>query len=195
MNDHLTLLKHISKYIQLTPSEQTEFLSILTETLIEKKSYLIEPNIKVDQLYYVIQGCLKAYYLDEQGNKHILQFAVEDWWITDFNALYNGVSAQLYIEAIEDCHLLGIKSDVFEDLFLRIPKFERFFRILYTKAFIALRKRVMSTLQKSNTERYLEFCASYPNIEERVTNYHIANYLGIAAESLSRIRRELKTLR
>ncbi|WP_149303004.1 Crp/Fnr family transcriptional regulator [Pareuzebyella sediminis] len=191
MKNNGPLLHYISKYIQLTQDEKEEFESILIRTCVQRKSYLVQPGDMVNHIYFVLSGCLKAYYQDEMGNMHILQFAVEDWWITDFDAMHHKAPAALYIRAIEDSSLVGIDMRSLELLFARIPKFERFFRILYTKAFIALRKRVMSSLQKSCADRYLEFCEKYPGIQKRVTNYHIANYLGVTAESLSRIRRVL----
>jgi len=188
---HEEILKHVTSQINLSKDEEREFLGILTEKNISKKDFLIEPGQKVDCEYYVVKGCLKAYYLDEQGGMHIIQFAVEDWWISDFEAFFANEPAQLYVEAIEDSVLLGIQKDTLETLYSRIPKFERFFRIKTTNAFVALRSRILSSLQKSNKERYLEFCQTYPEIEKRVPNYHIANYLGIKPESLSRLRKEL----
>ncbi len=185
------ILHHVLKYIDLNQLEQEEFMSILSEVSISKKEYLISPGQKVSSEYYVVRGCLKSYYLDENGDKHILQFAVEDWWISDFEAFFGGTPAQLYVEAIEDSKLLVIEKDALDLLYQRIPKFERFFRIKITSAFVALRSRILSSLQKSSKQRYLEFCQEYPNIEKRVQNYHIANYLGIKPESLSRIRKEL----
>lgn len=185
------ILTHISKDIDLMKEEQEEFTSILFEKKVPKKEFLIKPGETVTAEYYVVSGCLKAYYLDEAGNKHILQFAVEDWWISDFEAFFKETPAQLYVETIEDSILLGIHKDALEVLYQRIPKFERFFRIKTTGAFVALRSRILSSLQKSGKERYLEFCETYPRIESRVPNYHIANYLGIQPESLSRIRKDL----
>ncbi len=188
---HQEILKHVTSKIELSKDEQREFVGILTEKNISKKEILIAPGQAVDCEYYVVKGCLKAYYLDKNGNKHIIQFALEDWWISDFEAFFGNYPAQLYVEAIEDSVLLGIHRDTLETLYLRIPKFERFFRIKTTNAFVALRSRVLSSLQKNNKERYLEFCQKYPEIENRVPNYHIANYLGIKPESLSRLRKEL----
>jgi CRP/FNR family transcriptional regulator len=188
---HSNILNHLKKVIALTDSEQQEFTSILEEIRISKKNFLIEPGDLVNSEFYVVSGCLKAYYLDESGDKHIIQFAVEDWWISDFEAFFNKVPAKLYVETIEDSTLLAINREALEILYTRIPKFERFFRIKTTSAFVSLRSRILSTLQKSGKERYLEFCESYPNIEQRVPNYHIANYLGLKPESLSRIRKEV----
>jgi CRP/FNR family transcriptional regulator len=188
---HNNILNHLKKVIALTDSEQQEFTSILEEIRISKKNFLIEPGDLVNSEFYVVSGCLKAYYLDESGDKHIIQFAVEDWWISDFEAFFNKVPAKLYVETIEDSTLLAINREALEILYTRIPKFERFFRIKTTSAFVSLRSRILSTLQKSGKERYLEFCESYPKIEQRVPNYHIANYLGLKPESLSRIRKEV----
>ena len=188
---HSAILNHISKDIHLSKEEQEEFLSILSEKKLGKKEFLIQPGDIVTSEYYVVSGCLKAYYLDENGDKHIIQFAVEDWWISDFEAFFNKAPAQLYLETIEDSVLLEIQKDAQEVLYQRIPKFERFFRLKITGAFVSLRSRILSSLQMNSKQRYLEFCKSYPNIEKRVPNYHIANYLGIQPESLSRIRKEL----
>ncbi len=188
---HTNILNHLKKVITLTESEQQEFTSILEEKRISKKNFLIEPGELVNSEFYVVSGCLEAYYLDETGDKHIIQFAVEDWWISDFEAFFNKVPAKLYVETIEDSTLLAINREALEILYTRIPKFERFFRIKTTNAFVSLRSRILTTLQKSGKERYLEFCESYPKIEQRVPNYHIANYLGLKPESLSRIRKEV----
>jgi len=182
---------HIQQHIQLDKAEMDEFLSLLVERKVSKKDYLIKPGQEVQYEYFVVKGCLKAYYLDKKGNKHILQFAIEEWWISDFEAFFKNEAASLHIEAIEDSYLLGIKKEILEPLYERIPKFERFFRIKTTNAFVALRSRILSSLQLDARERYLDFCNTYPSIEKRIPNYHIANYLGITPESLSRIRKSI----
>lgn len=185
------IVQHVSRYIDLSAQEIEEFTGILVKRKISKKQFLIQPGDKVFEEFYVVKGCLKAYYLDKNGDKHILQFAVEDWWISDFEAFFNDLPAQLHIECLEDSVLLGIHKDSLETLYQRIPQFERFFRIKTTNAFVSLRSRILSSLQKNSKQRYIEFCEDYPNIAQRVANYHIANYLGIKPESLSRIRKEL----
>ncbi len=186
---HSNILRHLKKVINLSENEQQEFVSILSEIKLNKKEFLIQPGELVDSEFYVVKGCLKAYYVDQNGDQHIIQFAIEDWWISDFEAFFNETPANLYVECIEDSILLGINRNSLDLLYQRIPQFERFFRIKTTNAFVSLRSRVLSTLQKSSKERYLEFCETYPKIEQRVANYQIANYLGIKPESLSRIRK------
>ncbi len=185
------ILAHVENYISLNQEEEEFFTSLLTKLEINKKTWLVRPGARIEHEYFVVRGCLKAYYLDESGDKHIIQFAIENWWVGDFDAFYNKVDSRLYIEALEDSTLLAISYDDLQQLFERVPKFERYFRLLITNAFISLRGRVLSSLEKTLKERYLEFCRVYPNIEKRVANYHIANYLGASPESLSRIRRKL----
>lgn len=181
----------VSAVISLTREEEQEFIGILSEEKLTKKEFLIQPGQFVNSEYYVVSGCLEAYYLGESGDKHIIQFAIEDWWISDFEAFFGSKEAQLYVEAVEDSILLEINRDNLETLYERIPKFERFFRIKTTNAFVALRSRILSSLQKNSKLRYMEFCEHYPELERRIPNAHIANYLGIKPESLSRLRKEL----
>lgn len=186
-----SIYKHVSEYINLTAEEKSFFFSLLTPISLNKKDNLIKANEEVDAQYFVVEGCLKAYELDEQGQEHIIQFAIEDWWISDFKAFYRQEKSSLYIECIEDTKLLKITKSDLEELFIQVPKFNRFFRIKLTNAFLSMQDRILGALDKNSAERYLDFLKSYPNIEQRVPNYLIANYLGIKPESLSRFRRNL----
>ena len=187
-----SITNHINNHITPTTIDLQLFNAILTETSIPKGQFLLLPGAIVKHEYFVIKGCLKAYYMDDKGNRHIIQFAIENWWVGDFDAFYNQTPSILHIEAIEDSKLLSISYDNLQKIYDEAPIFERYFRILTTKAFIAQRKRILSTLEKNTQERYLEFCSSYPYIEDRVPNYDIANYLGVSPENLSRVRRQLK---
>lgn len=185
-----SILEHVNQHIKLSEKEQDYFKSVLISVQIAKRKKLVQPSTFVKHEYFVVKGCLIGYYLDDNGKKHIIQFAIENWWIGDFDAFYNGVPSKFYIEAIEDAELLAIQYDDLQGLFETVPKFERYFRILVTSGFISLQGRILSSLQNETKVRYLEFCKAYPNIEQRVANYHIANYLGVSAESLSRVRRK-----
>ncbi|MCL7764161.1 Crp/Fnr family transcriptional regulator [Polaribacter sp. Z014] len=188
-----SITNHINNHITPTTIDLEFFNALLTETSIPKGQFLLLPRAIVNQEYFVVKGCLKAYYSDDKGHRHIIQFAVENWWIGDFDAFYNQIPSILHIEAIEDSKLLSISYNNLQKIYDEAPVFERYFRILTTKAVIAQRKRILSTLEKNTQERYLEFCSSYPNIENRVPNYDIANYLGVSPENLSRVRRQPKS--
>lgn len=188
-----TLKKHIFSHITLSDEEWYRFSSAFEHITLQKKQKLITVGDTVACEYFVIKGCLKAYTTDSQENQHIVQFAIEDWWISDFRAFFNGEPAELTIECIENTDVLAIKKSDLEVLYHEIPKLERFFRIKLTNAFVSMQHRILSSLEKNGAERYTEFRKTYPNLEQRVPNYLIANYLGIKPESLSRIRKALVT--
>ncbi|MFT6216754.1 MAG: CRP-like cAMP-binding protein [Roseivirga sp.] len=188
---HLSISQHIKTYVSPTPADLQLFHSDLNEIMVSKGGFLLKPGTHVQHEYFVTKGCLKAYYMDDKGKKHIIQFAVENWWIGDFDAFNNQGSSKLYIEAIEDSQLLSIHYDCLQSIYNKAPIFERYFRILTTNAFISQSKRILSSQEKNTQERYLEFCSSYPSIKHRVPNYDIANYLGVTPENLSRIRSKL----
>jgi len=188
------IIAHVNQHISLTQDETDFFTRVLQQKTVAKGEMLIQPEQIITQEYFVIKGCLKGYYLDDSGKKHIIQFAVENWWIGDFEAFYKKTPSKLYVEAIEDATLLTINFDDLQKVFSTIPKFERYFRILITNGLISMRQRVLSSLEKNTKTRYIEFCDTYPTLEKRIANYDIANYLGVSPESLSRIRaRSIKT--
>jgi CRP-like cAMP-binding protein len=192
-NMHSTIRNHIQQHIKPSAKELLLFTNTLNKITLKRGQFLLSPGVHVKHEYFVVLGCLKAYYMDANGHKHIIQFAIENWWIGDFDAFHNEVPSKLYIEAIEDVELLSIHLDALQKVYLEAPIFERYFRILTMQAFIAQRKRILSALEKSTKERYFEFCHSYPNIKDRVTNYSIANYLGVSPENLSRVRKNIKS--
>lgn len=190
---HSSIKEHIQNIISPSKDDLDLFINQLAQVSIAKGDYLLKSGERVRDEYFVVKGCLKAYYMDSKGNRHISQFAVENWWVGDFDAFYNEVPSTLYIEATEDSQLLAIDRTSLNQVFEKAPIFERYFRILVTEAFISQRKRILSAQEKNTQQRYVQFCTSYSNIENRVTNYDIANYLGVTAESLSRVRKKLKS--
>ncbi|WP_435624075.1 Crp/Fnr family transcriptional regulator [Flagellimonas sp.] len=185
------ILEHVEEIIRLNESEKERFTSILIKKKLRKRQFLIQEGDSVKYEYFVASGCLKAYEVDDNGDEHIIQFAKENWWISDFKAFFEEGKATLNIDTIEESIVYGIEKQDLENLFLDVPKFDRFFRIKLTSAFVALQNRILSSMDKSNSERYLDFQKTYPNLERRIPNYMIANYLGIKPESLSRIRKNL----
>lgn len=128
--------------------------------------------------------------VDHKGKEHTLQFAEEGWWVSDYLAYYQGNTSSLHVECLENCQLLKVsKADLIE-VFDKINSLERFFRRQLENSFVAFQQRILSNLQDTAEERYAAFIQKYPSIEQRVKNYQIASYLGIAPESLSRLRKQ-----
>lgn len=158
---------------------------------LKKGDSLLKAGDIVLYTHYVYKGCLRSFVIDESGKDHTLQFAIKDWWISDYTALFSAGKALMNVECIQDTTLYRLSRKRMEELYIEIPAFETFFRKKLEKRMAAFHKRTLGNLAQSAKERYLSFIKTYPNIEQQVKNYHIASYLGITTESLSRIRREI----
>lgn len=185
------ILANISRFIQLTPEEVNIFTSFLRTRSFRKKQYVVQAGDVAKYESFVVKGCCRTFYVDNQGEEHIVQFAIEDWWTSDLHSFLTGEPAIFNVEALEDLELLQIDLASLEELYLRVPKFERFFRILFQKSMIAMQGRILSNISKTADQKYLDFIKRYPNIEQRVPQYMVASYLGITPEFLSKIRRQM----
>jgi CRP-like cAMP-binding protein len=188
---HELILQHISKYIKLTEEEKDYFISVLQVKRLRKKQYLVQEGDVCRFESFVNKGCLRVYHIDEKGQEHIAQFAIEEWWISDMYSFFTGTPARLNVDALEDSELFCIDKSSHEELLLQVPKFERFFRIILQNAYISHQQRIIANMSKTAEERYLEFNERYPQLEQRVPQHQVASYLGITPESLSRIRKQL----
>jgi len=144
----------------------------------------------VKKTYYVNSGSLLSYCIDKEGKKHTLQFAIQGWWISDFIAIFNNELASLSVECITDAEVIEFDAKQLDEIYHDYPEFEAFQRRNLQRHVVSLQKRILSQLQLSAAERYDVFLKQYPDIERNIPNYHIASYLGITQESLSRIRVE-----
>lgn len=185
---YVLILKNISRFITLTREEEQYFTSLLKLKKLKKKQYLVQEGDIVRYDYFVNKGCLRTYTIDEKGLEHVVQFSIEDWWTGDMYSFLTQTPARYTIDAIEDSELLCLERNALEELYIKIPKFERFFRHLLQNAFVALQERIIGNLSQPADERYCTFITKYPDMEKRLPLKQIASYLGITPESLSRIR-------
>ena len=182
------ILKNLSRFITLTPEEESYFTSLLKVKRLKKKQYLLQEGDIVRFDYFVNKGCLRTYTIDEKGLEHIVQFSIEDWWTGDMYSFLTQKPARYTIDAIEETELLCLERASLEELYIKVPKFERYFRLLLQNAFVSLQERIIASLSQPADERYCTFINKYPNMEKRLPLKQIASYLGITPESLSRIR-------
>jgi CRP-like cAMP-binding protein len=183
--------KNISKYIQLSEEEFDYFISLLKTKRLRKKQFLLEEGEVCKFECFVNNGCLRQYILEDNGNEHIIQFAISDWWISDQYSFLTGLPSQYFIDALEDSEVLLIGKSSLEELYSKVPKFERFFRIAFQNSYVALQRRILANISQTAEERYLHFNKNYPDIEQKVPQHQVASYLGIKPESLSRLRKQL----
>jgi CRP/FNR family transcriptional regulator, anaerobic regulatory protein len=190
--DYSHLLKNIAKHIQLEKRESDYFISILVVKKVRRNEFVLEEGELCTAINYVQNGALRAYYRDGEGNQNIIMFALPDWWVTDMYGFVSGKPAMLNIDALEDSEIVQLRKEDLEKLYLKVPKFERFFRIIMQNAYIREQLRVIGNLSKPAEERYKSFLAKYPQVAERVPLKQIASYLGITPEFLSVIRKNIK---
>lgn len=190
MNYNL-ILKNICKHIDLTNKEKDFFTSLLEAKRVKKKEFLLKAGEIAKATSFVNEGCLKGYTVDKNGTEHVLQFACRDWWIGDMYSLISGSPGILNIEALADTDVLLLFRKDQQKLFEKVPRFERFFRILLEKSLVAHQQRLINNLSLTAEERYLEFIKKYPAVLEFAPLHTIASYLGITPEFLSKIRARL----
>lgn len=178
---------HLEEIVSEISTEEFEYILSFFEPIKRKKhQYILQEGELVNKEYWVIKGCLKAYFLDQDGKEHILQFATENWWVTDYNAFFNKEKASIFIDCIEDCELLSITQTNREKLCSESHKMEHFWRVKSNFGYVALQKRILSLLRFSAHERYEQLISLYPNLVQRVPKKLIASYLGVSRETLSR---------
>jgi len=185
------LRRHIEKRVPLTDEEFNICKEFFTPRTIRKHQFLLNEGEVCRYLGYVNSGCMREYTIDNKGAEHIIQFAIEDWWVSDLNSFLSGLPATYNIEALHYSELLLLEKSSREQLLNACPKMERFFRILLESNYIATHQRVVASLSDSAEERYLKFIKTYPELYEKIPQHYIASYLGITPQSLSRIRKEL----
>ncbi|MBL4674691.1 MAG: Crp/Fnr family transcriptional regulator [Mucilaginibacter sp.] len=184
------ILRNFALHVVLAPDEQEQILALLEQKSIKKRTVLISPDDVEKHIYFVEEGCLRMYHTDMDGQEHNLCFYPENWWACDNISFFNRKPAIYSIQALEDSKISYLTITALNDLFVRVPKLERFFRILIQNGFDMFQRRVVSDLSLTAEHRYLEFRRLYPGLEQRINQKHIASYLGITAAFLSMMRKE-----
>lgn len=184
---------YVNRCGAFSAEDMTVFNDLLKPKSIKKKQLLLREGEVCNFEAYIVSGCLRTFYIDENGSEVILQFSVEDWWVSDIGSFHDRTPSLLYIEALEDSELLTFSPASKEELLARVPQFERVFRLMIQRHLSALERRLIRTIAKTAEERYVEFINQYPKIALRVPQHYIASYLGMTPEFLSKVRRRLVT--
>ena len=185
------IIKNISRFVTLTPEEEKIYEDLLTLQKFAKKTLLLREGEICQFEGFIKEGCVRTYYLDENGFEVTLLFAVEDWWITDIVSFNNQTPSKIFIETLEDTEIYMLTPETKEILLQQVPKFERAFRMMMQRYVVTLQNRLVNTISQPATDRYLEFIRVYPTIPQRVAQYYIASYLGVSKEFVSTIRKRL----
>lgn len=185
------LLSHISEKITLSEQDKELMSNYFVPKKLRKRQYLLQEGDVCKNITFVSKGLLRTYNVDEKGDEHMSVFGWEGWWISDFNSFLTGVPALFNIDAIEDSEVLLLSRANYEAITLAIPIMDRYFRILYQNSIVTKERRLMSSVTDTAEEKYLRLSHSNPDMIERIPQNLIASYLGIAPETLSRIKKSL----
>ncbi len=183
-----TLRQHFKQITNVSDEEFENIFSFFQRQRFRKRQFVIQENQWIDEVYFVEKGLLKSSFIDDIGKEHILQFACENWWISDFTAFFKKEKSTISIECIEDSDLLSISFSALELLCEKYPKIEHFFRVKSNLGYVALQQRILSLMTQSAKIRYDNFCKQYPEIIQKIPKQQIANYLGVSRETLSRLQ-------
>jgi CRP-like cAMP-binding protein len=182
------LRDHIARRITISAGDFPLVTELLVPRRVRKGQLLTQSGDVCRHLAFVTKGCMRAFSVDAKGEEHIVQFALEEWWISDMYSFLTGKPSTLDVDALEDSDVLLIDLQSYERLCTTVPAFERYFRILLQNNYIATHRRVLASISLSAEEQYTQLIEDYPSIVQRVAQRHIASYLGITPEALSRIR-------
>jgi len=194
MNAREILKLHIAKTISLSEEQFTYFFSHFTQQSFKKGQALISEGDHVTQEYFVVDGCLKSFYINDEVKMFILQFAMPTWWASDYNALYSGNRASVNVDCITNAEVLCLSNTDREKVCKEIPGVEYFFRWRTNKGYVALQKRLLSFMNNDAKHRYEELMQQHPELYNIVPKHLIAAYLGVSRETLSRFNHSRKVI-
>lgn len=177
--------------VPLTEEEQELITSYLSVKKIRKRQYLLQAGDVDKVIAFVEKGALRSYYVDTDGNEHVVQFAIEGWFISDLYSFLTGEPATYNIDALEDSELVLISRSANDELLTKSDKYQSYMLKQISGAYIALQRRITSANSLSPEERYKAFLKTYSDIVQRVPQHMIASYLGVKPETLSRVRRRM----
>lgn len=185
------LLANMRRNIKISTKDEKLILAASILLSVPKKEFFHHEGQVNEYSAFVLSGCMRSYFTDTNGFEHTVQFAVEDWWITDMMSYIKQEPGKLNIDALEPTTLLLISRRDQLQLYDQCPTVEKYFRILLEKSLASQQLRIIENLSLPATERYLNFIQRYPQLTNRISQIQIASYLGITPEFLSKIRRQL----
>jgi CRP-like cAMP-binding protein len=186
----ISVIQHIRKLVGLSESEVVVFNKYIETHHFEKKEFILQEPKVCKHLYFVEKGCLRMYFINKKGVEQITQFALEGWWVSDYQSFMNNTPSDYYIQTIEESTIVSINHQNLDKLLIELPRLERYFRIIMQKAVAGAQHRSKLLYEMSKEEFYFHFSTSFPEFMLRVPQYMIASYLGLTPEYLSELRKK-----
>jgi CRP-like cAMP-binding protein len=182
----LELRKHLERFVSLTDDEFEQALTYFSTNSVKRETVLLQPGESVHYTFWIIKGLLYSTLQNEQGKEHVMQFAIENCWITDQQGFYNQAPASLKIQAHEDSTVFKLSFQDRERMCEALPKMNHFFRRKANDSFVKQQKRLLTYMTSNAQERFDQMMTEYPGLVQRVPKHILAAYLGVSRETLSR---------
>ena len=189
---HPQLIEHIRTHVDVNESELETLFSYLKLMYVAKKQHLLKEHEICRNMYFVENGCLRMYFINEKGTEQITQFAIENWWIADYMSFDRQSPSQFYIQAIENSEVFFVEHHTLEQLLNELPQLEKYFRLMLQKAYAASQLRVKYLYSLSKEESYQQFITGFPGFTQRIPQYMLASYLNFTPEYLSELRKKIR---
>jgi CRP-like cAMP-binding protein len=185
------LLEYFNRLVHLNNEEIELVCAKFHPHLFLKKQFALQHGNVCEHFCFIVRGCLRMYKVDDKGIIHILQFAIDNYWIYDVASFHKKIPSNFEIDALEDTVVLRISYDDLIDLYIKAPKFDRIFRVLLENHFMYEQERLGQLFSSFAEERYQSLLKNYPSLVSRLSQVQIAAYLGVTPEFLSRIRHRI----
>lgn len=184
------LKKHIQNFASISDEQFSKSISHFEEFSVKKKEIIHEANTVCTYNFFVVSGCIRLFFINEKGVDQTIDFAIENWWMTDLFSYINQQNSEFSIQTVENSTMLKISKTNEDTLCEKHPIFNSYFKQIYQKANAAAQMRSKYTKQFTKEEFYLHFKKNFPEFLQRVPQYLLASYLGFTPEYLSEIRRK-----
>ena len=183
-------ITHIRRYVELSDDEVLKLEPYLQPMELKRREYLLREGEVCRYNYFVEKGCLRMFFNNDKMVEQTTQFAIENWWLSDYFSFARQSPSEYAIQAVEKSVILAVDYHTQDDLFVELPQLERYFRIMMQRALSASQLRVKMIYQLSKEDMYRHFNNSYPQFFQRVPQYMIASYLGLTPEYMSELRKK-----
>jgi CRP-like cAMP-binding protein len=187
------LLGHLSKFVAVPAEDQAGILAFFRPMHPKKKENLLTEGQVCKYHYFIVQGCLRLFFINAKGVEQTTHFAIENWWLTDYLAFQSQQTTPFYIQAVEDTQVLALDWHAQERLLAQYPYLERYFRLVYQRAQGASQLRIKYLYEYSREELYHHFSTHFPDFLQRIPQYLLASFLGFTPEYLSEIRKKKRS--
>lgn len=185
------LLSNIQRYVQISDNDWQFVCSLVTERPFKKGQFVTKEGEVNRYTNFIEKGSARVFYIDGNGHEHIIQLGIRGWWTGDFPSFITQQKGLLYTETLEHTNILAFSYENLQLIYQQIPVFERYYRLLIQKAYASFQYRVLQNLSMDAEQRYIAFSEAYPDMDQQISQKHIASYLGMSAEFLSKIKKRI----